>query len=280
MRKEIIELESKIVDNSKELNKEILKENLENLFSILRRSLLSEKESVWVYWQISDHLGLLRESERLAKVFQEFCSFVNRVGGVYVYMPICDSTQRLTLLLGGHYDMWYKQFDYALEKVQLGKTNQRILFEVIRSSIGIFTDDRVFTKRNRLTQGFALFEEFLSRNEDLDNYLYYKMIYYSLRIKAKDVIFFNLKEELYWIIKLVQQLDGMINNEETESYMFGSLEDWTLEQNPGVTSKVGITNLLFALLEKSEHKICKKVINNLKRYKITNPKLKNLMSIV
>lgn len=95
------------------------------------------KDICFALWNISDSYAMLRKSYELYKNHQRFADFISCSRSEYKFYPVCDTTQRFTLILGGYGDFWHNLYHDAVENTVITDENYCIAYEAHRAAIGV-----------------------------------------------------------------------------------------------------------------------------------------------
>lgn len=140
-------------------------------------------DKIWAYWNISDRYALLRMHEETYINHLEFESYLNTLkNDNYKLMLICDTTQSLSLSVGGHYDYYKKLFNQLTKDIGIDDNNYIIYFECLRTALY----PKVFIKDESIRSiALTLLEKIINKYNDDSQILRFKLYYYNVKLNEQ-----------------------------------------------------------------------------------------------
>lgn len=281
MRKEIMEVYRLIWENANIKNHKVFRSNIVKLTSLLDINDLNFFEKGLIYWHLQDHYALLRDSSNELIIFKEFSSFVQDIDERYLFWTVCDMTQALTMRLGGYSKEWDYIYNQCKSIEVLDEEFARMKFEMFRAYIGIFTDARVLIDNKQVDDALAGILEIIIKFPNHPDNLFFRMIYYSSVIKYYNYLGKDLNAFVDELKELTPILDKYLTYEMIDLYhdecMFGSWKNISISKGKHYSAKVGLTNVLFALIESKEIEAIQFLLENVKNYNLENKRLIQLI---
>lgn len=219
--------------------------------------LCDAKDICFAFWNISDSFAMLRKSDELYKNHQKFADFVSRCKNDYKFYPVCDATQRFTLISGGYGDFWYEVYRDAVENSAVTDKNYRIAYEAHRAAIGVHKQLNI--PLEHLQYANERFLDFLIICKGWEEYGFFRLIYDSSYIKAfgdTDIDIEGSCEEFY------KYLD---TKDDKPPYVVGEWEHLNYQRSPKNQAVVGITAAVNALIDTGEIKRASELYNAAKQ---------------
>ena len=220
--------------------------------------LCDPKDICFAFWNISDSYAMLRKSGELYKNHQRFADYISCGRNGYKFYPVCDTTQRFTLILGGYGDFWHHLYRDAVENTALTDENYRIAYEAHRAAMGVHK--RLNIPLEHLQYANERFLDFLELCKDKEEYHFFKLIYDSCYMKAfgdTDIDIESFCEEFY------KYLDSKCDK---TPYLAGEWEHLNHKRSVKNQAVVGITAAINALIDTGESQRASVVYNTAKRY--------------
>lgn len=204
----------------------------EKAFSLLQgikeTKTLTEDETGWMYWNISDIPAVMKNPHAVYENHVEFVEW-----GKQALLPhklhwfVSDATQALTLSLGGYFDEWFDWYLFACKHSSRNEENRGIRFESHRAAaISMLILERYSEIDIPLRKMSALIEE----DTAWENNIFVEFIYRILL--AEKAFIFDQTELLNKTIKSIKYLTENVKEviytkvDVKESYMLGSWQDF------------------------------------------------------
>ena len=202
------------------------------------------------YWNISDNYALLRDGHAQYKNHMAFYEHVKNNDPVYLFWPVSDATQRLTLEKDGYADFWWSLYHEAVQQ----NTDNRCFFPEFCAHRAALTSVPALphTKEN-LAFARSAFEQFLRRTESSEEHTFYRAIYLSLAAKIAPYDRSELKhlcEEL---------LDGLSYPNTEREFLIG---EWSSFITPFCKRKqaaIGINSIINAFISNGETQVAREL---------------------
>ncbi len=127
-------------------------------------------------WNLSDIYAMRREAMALYKNHRHFEAHLQTMPPMYRLWLVCDSTQRLTLELGGYDDFWWDSYRGAT--VNYSTTYEAALFEVHRAAF--YKSPKMPYDSDRAIWVKERFRSFLEASCNAPSAAFYRLIYTAL----------------------------------------------------------------------------------------------------
>jgi hypothetical protein len=278
MNKAIRILNDKIVNNTGVLDKEVLKRHVKELNTLLDNERLSFFEKGWVYWQLQDHYGLLRDYDSLETIFKSFVTYIKNNNPDYLMWCCCDMTQVLTLRLGKKDALWEEVVSECNQKDYFRDDMIKMKFEINRAFFGILHDKRVVLTLSKMTKSLKEMKKIVDENQHHPDILYFTLNYFSHRIKLESYQNQDIDNVYLLFLKNINVINKALQKpKQKRSHLFGSWEDITSSKGDYYNAHVGITNILFALKSANRLDLVRELLDLLPSYQLTN---KTLISMI
>lgn len=201
-------------------------------------------------WNISDNFALLRDGRSLLCNHKDFYEFVTSGDTCYLYWLVCDATQRLTLEKDGYSDYWWSLYYEAI--TQNSKENYPFAeFCVHRAAL--YVNPFLPHIKNNLKFAIENYENLLSKTKDKPEYLFYKVVYYSLVSRFST---FNKVE----LASLCEELfDGLSCCEEKNNFLTGEWKSFLVPFDRYKQSVIGINSAINAFIYSNNLLIAKEL---------------------
>lgn len=277
MRKEILEVHKKIIDNSMIKNHDKYRENIELLKKLLDISDLTFFEKGWVYWQLQDLYALLRDSLNERIIFHKFTTFIKNHDEKYLFWALCDMTQVLSMRLGGYTEEWDSVYNYTNTIKVSSHEFVRAKFEMNRAYVGVFTDKRVLIEDVLIEKALSEIFMIIDSYPEHPDSLFFKLTLYALKIKYLNYKESSLAEVTNNISNLIDEINEGFEEPMIKMYddnlLFGSWNLISKSHGKHYSTKVGLTNILFALCEANELDFIEYLLKNITNYHLENSRL-------
>lgn len=230
-----------------------LLEKTQYLYRVVQENLAIDFEDVgFCYWHISDNFALLRDSRSLYSNHCAFAEYISAEGGCYLYWPVSDATQRLTLEIGGYTEFWWELYSNAV----LNNVHREFVFaEFCAHRAALYVNPLLPHTRNNLSFAIKNFKSFLDRTKDKPEYQFYMTIYLSLASRFSPV---NYSE----ILSQGKSLLKGLHNKSDDKTVPGEWDSFTVPFSEYKQSVVGINAAINALLYGEEFKMAKELYNS------------------
>ncbi len=198
------------------------------------------QEKAFCLWNISDSFAMLRDSESLYKNHRKLEALVDRMTEKYLFYPVCDTTQRFTLALGGAESYWFGMYKKAVEaNSEITAENECIAYEAHRAAMAVnprLNIDPAHTDFSR-----DAFEGFLSKCQNSIQYDFYRLIFLSSVMTAygEKIQVGQLCEKL---------LPDLCSEDAPEIYVTGEWEKLNKPRSSKNRAAVGIIAAVNALI--------------------------------
>ena len=207
-------------------------------------------------WNISDCRALLRDSENEYLNHVSFAEYVSKGENKYRFWTVSDTTQRFTLISGGHGDFWQELYRDAAEKSAVTDENYRIAYEAHRAAMSVHP-------ALNISSGFLLyadkkFAEFLDVVKEREEYDFYRLIYLSAVIKAFGRTELDIESLCYGFFKYLDKKD------EPCRYLLGEWGQLNRRRSEKNRAEIGIKAAVNALIDTSGIKRAKTLYDEAK----------------
>ncbi len=207
------------------------------------RDLLLREEDAFVrgclLWNLSDVYAMQREADALYKNHRHFEAHLQIMPPMYRLWLVCDSTQRLTLELGGYDGFWWDIYEDAT--ANYSTTCEAALFEVHRAAFYKspkmpYDPDRAIWVKNR-------FSSFLEQTRHSPSTAFYRLIYTALCLKQ----FGEAEQDLFTCCKPF--FADLSSRDEEPIYAPGEWDALNCHRTRCIQAQVGINNAINALID-------------------------------
>lgn len=209
-------------------------------------NLFDPKDICFAFWNISDSYAMLRKSNELYKNHKRFADFVSDTKDGYKFFPVCDTTQRFTLILGGYGDFWHGLYRDAVENTTMTSENYRITYEAHRAAMGVHK--RLSIPFEHLQYANESFLSFLFNCKEREEYDFFKLIYDSCYMKAFEDTDRDIEKSCMTFYKYLA-----VDDYKTP-YVLGEWENLNHKRSAKNQAVVGITSAVNALIDTGESK--------------------------
>lgn len=220
--------------------------------------LCEAKDICFAFWNISDSYAMLRKSDELYKNHQKFADFVSCSGNEYKFYPVCDTTQRFTLILGGHCAFWHELYRDTVEKTAVTYENYRIAYEAHRAAMGVHNQLNIPTEH--LQYASEKFLDFLGICKEREEYNFFKLIYDSCCMKAFEDINIDIEKSCVEFYKYLNTKD------DKKPYVIGEWEYFNYQRSLKNQAVVGITAAVNVLIDTGEIRRAVELYNDAKQF--------------
>ncbi len=212
------------------------------------RELLLREEDAFVrgclLWNLSDVYAIRREADMLYKNHRRFEAHLQTMPPMYRLWLVCDSTQRLTLEVGGYDDFWWDIYEEATANYNLAC--EAALFEVHRaafykSSKMPYDPDRAIWVKDR-------FSSFLEQAHHSPSTAFYRLIYTALCVKH----FGEAEQDLFTCCKPF--FADLSSRDEEPIYALGEWDAINCHRSRRTQAQIGINNAINALIDSGDVK--------------------------
>ena len=217
---------------------------IEYLKHVLEHNEVVDFEDVgFCYWNISDNYALLRDGHSQYKNHVSFYDHVKNHDPIYLFWPVCDATQRLTLEKDGYADFWWSLYHEAVRQ----NADNRCFFPEFCAHRAALTSVPALphTKEN-LAFVRSAYEQFLRRAEGSEGYTFYLTIYLSLTAQVAP---YDQSELKYLCAEL---LDGLSAPDIERNVLIGEWFDITTHFCKRKQAAIGINSIINALIAGGE----------------------------
>lgn len=190
-------------------------------------------------WNLSDIYAMRREADVLYENHRRFEEHINTMAPMYQLWLVCDSTQRLTLELGGRDDFWWEI--YANATAQYDHTCEAALFEAHRAAF--YKSPQTPYDRNRAKWVNHRFSAFLEQTRRSPSVAFYNVIYTAICIQHFG------KSEQDIVTCCEPLLDDLRQPTNNPLYAAGEWEALNRHRSPAEQAQVGINNAVNALID-------------------------------
>ena len=216
------------------------------------------KDICFALWNISDSYAMLRKSDELYKNHQKLANSASSIGNGYKFYPVCDTTQRFTLILEGYGDFWHELYRDAVENTAVTGENYRIAYEAHRAAMGVHKQLNIPTAH--LQYASARFSDFLGMCKEREEYDFFKLIYDSCCMKAFEATDIDIEKSCTVFYKHLSTIDNKM------LYVVGEWEHLNRQRSLKNQAVVGITAAVNALIDTGEIKRAAELYNDAKQY--------------
>ena len=195
-------------------------------------------------WNLSDVYAMRREADELYENHRRFEAHINTMEPMYRLWLVCDSTQRLTLELGGYDGFWWEIYENAT--AQYDHTCEAALFEVHRAAF--YKSPKMPYDPNRAIWVKDRFSSFLEQTHHSPSIDFYRLIYTALYMKH----FGEAEQDLFTCCEPF--FAALSFRDEEPLYAAGEWETLNRHRSPAEQAQVGINNAVNALIDSGEVK--------------------------
>ncbi len=195
-------------------------------------------------WNLSDVYAMKRDPQALYDNHRYFEAHVNTVAPMYRLWLVCDSTQRLTLELGGYDGFWWGIYENAT--AQHDHTCEAALFEAHRAAF--YKSPQMPYAHNRAFWVNDRFSAFLKQTRHSPSAAFYNVIYTALCIQH----FGESKQDIVACCESL--LDDLRQPTDIPLYAAGEWESLNRHRSPAEQAQVGINNAVNALIDSGDTK--------------------------
>ena len=173
----------------------------------------------------------------------------------YLYWPISDGTQKLTLYLCGHGAYWAGLYTYACEHAIQTDSNQRMCFESHRAAIDTPANREYPVNPALSRKALAHMEKQLPQLAGDFNFPFYHITYFTqyigfLTIQKAMIDEAILRQGLASFHALLESPQTELNLQEDNSpYLFGSWQQLNETRSKHSQTTVGANNFILALVD-------------------------------
>ena len=212
---------------------------------LLRTDELSEaKDICFALWNISDSYAMLRKSEELYKNHLKFADFVSCGRSEYKFYPICDTTQRFTLIMGVYEEFWHELYCDIVENVAVTGESYRVAYEAHRAAMSVHK--QLDIPAEHLQYASEKYSDFLDGCKEREEYDFYKLIYDASYMKAFDDTDIDIERSCS------KFYDNLNSSDEKTTYVIGEWEHLNRFRSQKNRAVVGITAAVNALIDTGE----------------------------
>lgn len=199
------------------------------------------KDVCFAMWNISDSYAMLRKSDELYKNHQKFTDFVSCNRNEYKFYPICDTSQRFTLILGGYGEFWHELYCDAVENVAVTDKNYRVAYEAHRAAMSV--NKQLDIPIEHLQYASEKFSYFLNSCKESEEYDFYKLIFDVSYIRAFEDTDIDIERSC------ANFYDYLYLSDNTTPYVVGEWEYLNRLRSRKNRAVVGITSAVNALID-------------------------------
>lgn len=242
------------------------------LSDVLATGELTDEETGWAYWNISDALARLRAPNRLLANHRLFDAHVRGMDAGYLHWPVSDATQKLTLYSGGYGQFWDECYLRACEDSHKTAENRRVRFESHRAAVAGTTEtDYPFDPTISylaLDNMKAMLGSELAAD---DNFNFYEITYFTKWINFNHIMNLEkdprLLEDSLAAFTCILDLSNAV--EETGSggdLLLGSWEQLNRTRSKLTQAKTGICNYIITLVNAENYSLALECYEKAKNY--------------
>lgn len=221
--------------------------DLDALQTYCQERLCTETDALFrgcLLWNLSDVYAMQREADALYKNHRRFEAHLQTMPPIHRLWLVCDSTQRLTLELGGYDDFWWDIYENAT--AQYDHTCEAALFEVHRAAFYKslkmpYDPSHAIWVKNR-------FSSFLEQTHHSLSTEFYRLIYTALCVKH----FGESEQDVFTCCEPF--LDDLRQPTDMPLYAAGEWESFNRHRSPAEQAQVGINNAVNALIDSGDTK--------------------------
>ncbi len=209
-------------------------------------------------WNISDSYAMLRDSENEYLNHLNFADRVSCGENKYKFWTVCDTTQRFTLILGGKGVFWQELYRDAADNSFVTDENYRIAYEAHRTAMSVHPS--LYISKDFLYYADEKFSEFLENNKHREEYGFFRLIYFSAKMKAFG------KNNIYIEDSCSNFFPWLCKAETPRPFLLGEWGNFNSPRGERNMASVGITAAVNSLIDIGENERAKKLYTEAKSF--------------
>ena len=259
---------------------------IELLAPIVDSEGFSTEEKVFAYWNISDNYALSRDHEGTYRNHRKFEAFLKDKDEKYRLMLVCDATQKLSLICGGHESYWNGLYYDVTDKCKITKENYVIYFQVLRTAM--YFRENIAEYREVGRDALEKMESFLRIFCNDSQRLWFEMIYleclikYRARFSECDDALFDRSFACFKLLSSFLNVDERIKRRSTDKYesvLFGTYEGWN-SLRPMYLQARCVQNYIITLIDVGNLALARKCMKVVGENEFTSPYFKKRIGIL
>jgi len=259
-----------VEQNGKQKSHDLEQQIVELLTDSIENNILSDEQKIWAYWNISDNFALQRKSNEQYENHKLFEEHLKKMGKDFLWLLVCDATQRYTLILGG-FEKYHNEL-YLQANKETVITDNNYIIQFHAHSTMVHHPKSLITKHEDEVAdiAFSKMRELIKRYENDSQILWMKMMYYDALLGYNSCRGINSDEVVENSLIVFNELKHYLKHKEIiENSLLGTWEYWNEKRNMYHQARI-INSYLISLIDAGYYDIANKCYSQIDEKEFVN----------